>query len=205
MFTLYTTKLTNYLKYNKTFQLIMIDIVEFLKTKLDGYINESKVDEAGVEKDHYLLKRIDKGKKVIYRFQNGKEFATLFVEEKQLFATFSVPNEPDKAIVISDKKSPLEVVNEIKKYSKWAAASIRWALTQEHVLSKVDEAEAEGDGDGKIENETEFTQAATALLKKMHGDDFDQSQADEIIKDLIDRVNNNELDWIGAYSAITRG
>lgn len=57
------------------------------------------------------------------------------------------------------------------------------------------------DGDGKIENEAEFKSSAKKILKKAHGDDYDEDEANEMIASLIKKYGKDG-DWSDAIGVV---
>jgi len=56
----------------------------------------------------------------------------------------------------------------------------------------------------EVKNEKDFTQYATDVLKKAHGEDFDQKIADKVINDLI-KDKKDEEDWGTVIGRLTSG
>lgn len=78
----------------------------------------------------------------------------------------------------------------------------------EHYRSNMFESEEEKDDaenldEAKITSEKQFKEWAETVLKKAHGDNYDQSTADKVISDLAGDVEDG--DWGAAVGRLSSG
>lgn len=176
----------------KTKQSVKYDALKFYKLKdVKSKIKQDgdffTIDIKGVETEGYQKE------------SNGYKFVAIFYYG-DLMGYIRVNPKPTRGL----DKEIAKIVAEMNqlKYSKGGDSKETdikgYGLKANDVMVK----EALGDdGDGKIENEAEFRSATKKILKKAHGEDYDEDEANEMIASLIKKYGKDG-DWSDAIGVV---